>query len=62
MHMDRADFEKWIQRQAVPSTVHMPMTPTTALPGTADKIVIMADRISRGEHPHHPDDFRYDPR
>jgi hypothetical protein len=36
----------------------LPSHPTRAIPGTAEKIAVMAERESRGELLHHPDDLR----
>lgn len=37
-------------------------TPTNAIPGTEDKIVVMEDRIVGGFRPFHPRDYREDRR
>lgn len=34
--------------------------PTTALPGTPEKVEVLAQRFARGESLHHPDDARFD--
>jgi len=38
----------------------LPATPTTALPGTPDKIAVMAQRAARGETLFHPQDATLD--
>jgi hypothetical protein len=35
-----------------------PAEPTDAMPGSKRKMQVMADRLERGELPHHPDDAR----
>lgn len=38
----------------------LPQEPTTALPGTPDKVAVMAERAARGETLFHPDDATLD--
>ena len=35
-----------------------PGEPTNALPGTVAKMIVMMERIARGERPHHPKDAK----
>lgn len=38
----------------------LPALPTTALPGTLERIQVMADRADRGEQLYHPNDAQWD--
>jgi len=38
----------------------LPQEPTTALPGTPDKVAVMAERAARGESLFHPHDATLD--
>lgn len=41
-----------------PTPTRRPRRPTNAEPGSAAKIAVMRDRVSRGEEIEHPDDRR----
>ena len=48
-------------RQRIENNVtegRIPSEPTDALPGTPEKIAVMAARVKRGEKPNHPLDFK----
>ena len=38
-------------------TMPLPAAPTIAHPGSIAKMIVMRERIARGEHLHHPDDL-----
>lgn len=42
------------------TTKPLPKEPTMARPGTEEKIQVFRERIMRGEHLHHPDDYKGD--
>ncbi len=50
MSMTEADCEKWNLGRKLPPE------PTHHLPGTEEKIAVMAQRVEDGYHPSHPDD------
>lgn len=39
------------------TVLRVPANPTRARPGSIEKIIVMAERVARGEAPTHPDDF-----
>jgi hypothetical protein len=54
--LDGMTWEAQWRDQVEESALATPSAPTTALPGTAEKVAVMARRHSDGERLHHPDD------
>ena len=48
------------KRSTVGQLGRLPQQPTTALPGTPDKVAVMAERAARGESLFHPQDATLD--
>lgn len=64
----RAAMRKWKRQQPLPkipnSTAEpvLPASPTSALPGSPEKLRIMVERLRNGQSMHHPDDALAVPR